>query len=247
MGGLFLLNTLGIMVVNVWRVFWPALLIVLGLWVLINVMAGPARAERADVYIPLQGAQKGHVHLRYGAGRLAVSAGAREGELLGGTFEGGIDYRTRRTESGLEAILSSTSGPFFLWPQGPREWHVNLTNAVPLSLDIEVGAAEARYDLTDLRVTDLKLETGASETELTLPARAGFTRARIKSGAAEVRVHIPEGVAARIKATGGLADIQVDSSRFPRQGDVYWSANYDSAEHKVEIDAETGVGSLKIN
>jgi hypothetical protein len=122
-----------------------------------------------------------------------------------------------------------------------------LTNAIPLSLDIDVGAAEARYDLSNLYVTDLKLETGASETELTLPASAGFTRARIKAGAAEVRVRVPEGVAARIKATGGLADIQVDSSRFPRQGDVYRSASYDSAEHKVEIDAEAGVGALKIS
>ena len=58
-------------------------------------------------------------------------------------------------------------------------------------------------DLRDLKVTDLKLETGASATEVTLPASAGFTRVKVQAGAARVDMRVPGGVAARIKTSAG--------------------------------------------
>jgi predicted membrane protein len=94
-------------------------------------------------------------------------------------------------------------------------------------------------------VTDLNLQTGMGATEVTLPAKAGHTRAKIHSGMGEVKVYVPEGVAARIHATGGMADVSVNDGRFPRSGDVYQSPNYDMSEHKVEIDAKSGMGALK--
>ena len=76
--------------------------------------------------------------------------------------------------------------------------------------------------------------------------KAGLTRAKIRAGMASVDVRVPDGVAARIRAKGGMAEINVNRDRFPRSGDNYQSPDYDSAEHKVEIDAETGMGSLRI-
>jgi hypothetical protein len=61
-----------------------------------------------------------------------------------------------------------------------------------------------------------------------------------------VVVRVPSGVAARIRASGGLADIRVDRDRFPRAGGVYQSADYDTAANKVDIDVEAGVGSVNI-
>jgi hypothetical protein len=43
-----------------------------------------------------------------------------------------------------------------------------------------------------------------------------------------------------------LSEISVDQNRFPRTGNGYQSADYDTAANKVDILIETGVGSVKV-
>ena len=136
--------------------------------------------------------------------------------------------------------------PWYWGPGGALDWSFGLNSEIPLSLDLETGASDTRLDLTDLRVTDLRLKTGASATHLTLPANAGHTRVDIGAGAASVNIRVPSAVAARIRVKGGLAGINVDTSRFPRMGDTYQSMGYDTAPNKVDIDIETGVGSVDV-
>jgi hypothetical protein len=38
----------------------------------------------------------------------------------------------------------------------------------------------------------------------------------------------------------------VDSQRFPMMGDAYQSADYNEAQNKLDLDLETGVGSVDI-
>ena len=101
-------------------------------------------------------------------------------------------------------------------------------------------------DLTHLRVTELKLETGASSCDITLPACAGFSRVVVKGGATAVKLRVPDGVAARITSEGGLAEFKINTSRFPRTSSGYESSDYGTAENKVEIHTEVGLGSVNI-
>lgn len=111
---------------------------------------------------------------------------------------------------------------------------------------MEVGASDTCLDLTGLRVMELRLRTGASSTEVRLPAHAGHTRASIKTGVSSLFLLIPEGVAAHIQTKGGLAAITVDRARFPQTGGIYRSPDFETAENRVEIEVETGVGSVDI-
>jgi hypothetical protein len=252
-GALLLLNNLGILDVNIWSLIWPLFLIALGLWLLWGILAGPRLAEAEEVTIPLEGAERARVRVRHGAGRLHISAGAGPGELAAGTFGGGLDYRVKREGDTLDVEMRVPAGVFpgfafpWMWGRGGMlDWSLGLNGEIPLSLELEAGANDMRLDLADLRVTDLRLQTGASATDLMLPANAGHTRAEIRSGAASVTIRVPSGVAARIRVKGGLAGITVDKSRFPRRGDVYQSADYDTAPNKVDVDVETGVGSIDV-
>jgi hypothetical protein len=249
-GVLLLANTLT--QIDIGRYFWPLLLILLGLWVLWGVFRAPRTLETEEATIPLAGARDARVRVRHGAGRLRVGSGAGLDELLSGSFGGGLEQQVKRTGDTLDVELKmrvSAAHFTFPWMWGPRstlDWTVDLNEEIPLSLDVETGASDNTLDLADLRVTDLRLQTGASATKITLPASAGRTQARISSGAASVQVRVPEGVAARIKVSSGMADIQVDKSRFPRAGGVYQSEDYDAAENKVDISIETGVGSVSV-
>ena len=42
------------------------------------------------------------------------------------------------------------------------------------------------------------------------------------------------------------ASIDIDKERFPRVGDFYKSADYETAANKVDINADFGAGSLSI-
>ena len=255
LGGLFLLNTLGILSFSVWRLLWPVFLVALGISILLGLAGGRREYSGEPEFssIPLEGASSARVKVPHGAGRLTMRGGAASGDLLSGTFGTGLDARTRREGDTRRVNLEPDAREWWRWVSpwtwgrgGPNDWSIDLNTDVPLSLKIESGASETRLDLTDVRLTELDLQTGASSTEVTLPASAGHTRVKIQAGMAEVKVRVPDGVAARIKATGGLADINVDRDRFPRSGEFHQSPDYDTAEHKVEIDAETGMGSLRI-
>jgi hypothetical protein len=239
--------------VNVWSLIWPLFLVALGLWILWRIVTGPRPIEAEEVAIPLEGAARARVRIRHGAGRLHVDASAGPGELADGRFGGGLDYQVRREGDMLDVEMRVPSGGFphfampWMWGRGGMlDWSFGLNGEIPLSFDLETGASDTRLDLADLRVTDLRLQTGASATDLTLPANAGHTRVDIGAGAASVTIRVPSGVAARIRVKGGLTGITVDKSRFPRMGDVYQSADYDTAPNKVDVNVETGVGSIDV-
>jgi hypothetical protein len=193
--------------------------------------------------------QNARVRVRHGAGRLDVSAGAGIGLLAEGDFTGGLAYDSRLQGNTLEVKMSPPEQSFpFTWSPGTTlDWTFGLTRDIPLSLDFETGASESRLNLRELRLTELRLKTGASSTTIDRPANAGYTRVSVESGAASVVINVPEGVAARIQTKGGLSTIQVDSQRFPQMGGVYQSADYETATNKVEMDIQMGVGSVTIS
>jgi hypothetical protein len=91
----------------------------------------------------------------------------------------------------------------------------------------------------------LKLETGASETRLTLPTRGRF-QTDIDMGAASLEVTIPDGLSARIRASVGAVELNVNQSRFPRNGSYYQSPDYDTAANAVDMAIDAGAASIKI-
>jgi len=252
-GLLLLLNNLDILNVNVWGLIWPLFLIGAGLSILWGLLFGWPSVEAEEAAIPLEGAAQARVHVKHGAGRLRVDAGAGPGELVAGTFGGGLEHRVRREGDSLNVEMRISRGAFpdmfFPWTWGPGrtlDWTFGLNPKTPLALHFETGAGEAKLDLTNLQVTDMHLETGASSTNLTLPANAGHTQARVEAGAASVTVRVPSSVAARIQTEAGLASITVDRNRFPRESGEYRSPDYDTASNKVDLRVEAGVGSIDV-
>jgi hypothetical protein len=247
----FLLGTL--FAVNVWPFLLPAVVIFVGVWILIGSQLRPQAVASQDVVIPLQGAARADLRLRHGAGRLQLREGAGSGSLVEGSFTGGVRHREHREGDTLDAELSvpeeiwmNFGGPWFFGPWTPITWDVRVNKDIPLTLDLETGAGESHIDLSALRVEDVRLKTGASSTEMTLPARAGRSRVKVQSGAASVVLHIPDGVAAHIEVESGLAGISIDPNRFPRSGSVYESTDYAQAQNKLDIRIETGVGAVEI-
>jgi hypothetical protein len=233
---------------DIFGYFWPVIVILLGVWLLTGALGRRGSTTVAQsLSIPLESACSARIKLDHGAGRLNIQGGAASTELLNGSFGSDVDNKTHFEADQLQVKLRN-SPQFWGWnPGDSMDWDLRLNDTIPLSLKIDSGASASTLDLTNLKVVDLDIDTGASSTEVSLPANAGNTRVDIDSGAASLNLHVPAGVAARIRVKTGIASVNIDSNRFPKlDGGLYESADYASAANRADITIDTGVGSVEI-
>ncbi len=244
LGVLFLLSNLGYIQFDFWGfigTWWPLILVIVGL----DVLIGSLWARNVKVQtlaLDLGAAAQADVSINFGAGELTIGKAA-PGKIVDGTFEGEV-----RHEANPDGRVWLKLEPWNWWGWNTRgyRWTVGLTDAVPLKLSLDGGAANSNIDLTDLKLTDLRLKTGASSTVLRLPRAAGKTNVRINAGAAGVKLIVPEGVAARIHSSMALGSNDIDQRRFPLSGRDYLSPDYATAANQIDIQFEGGVGSLTV-
>ena len=244
-GVLFLLNSLGILAVNIWAVLWPSALILFGL----AALAGAFRHNSADAVVEglalqLKGYEEAAVTIHFGGGRLELAGGAPPDELLSGTFGGGVIHHLDPDGEVARVALRATDG---LPPGEGREWAVALNEGIPLTLTVNSGASEALLDLTSTQLRRLDVHTGAGRVELDLPAAAGQTAVNIEGGAGEVIIRVPEGVAARVSGGAVLGRVDVDETRFLRVSDGWQSDQFETAANRAEITVRFGAGRVQIS
>lgn len=247
LASLLLFQRLGWIEGDVWGYFWALAFLFGGIWLIGAYFNRNRPVEGEQVSIPIEGAARASISIEHGAGKIDLRAGAPPGILMTGTFANGVDVRSR--QEGDRLVVKMRNPPtFWAWSPGTSaDWEVRLAPDLPLSLDIDSGASASVLDLTDLQVTDLNVETGASSAEITLPAHASLTRVQISSGVSAVKVCIPEGVAARIRTQTGLAAVNVNPNRFPSQGGgIYQSPDFTTADNRIELEVESGVGAVDI-
>jgi hypothetical protein len=254
-GALSLLRVVGVIHISIGGLVGALVLVGIGAAVLWSVLTRPEarEIEEEEGSVALDGATEASVRVSHGAGRLAVDASAATGDLVTGRFAGGLDAKTKSVGGRLDVSMRPAAGFWseaaapWRWSRGRGlDWRFGLSRDIPLSLTLETGASDNRLDLSELLVTDLRISTGASSTTVTLPAHAGHTSVKLESGAASVKIRVPDGVAARIRVGGALSDTSVDRKRFPRSGGVYQSPDYETADNRADISIEMGVGSVSV-
>jgi hypothetical protein len=245
-GVLFLLSNLGLLSFSpeqLWRL-WPLILVVIGLDILIETALGRGRAGHQSLSIDRSSLSDAEVSFEFGAGEINVSAGAGGDKLLEGEFSEDVEYQLR--DRRLKVYSRPDWWSWWSWRHG-RRWAVRLTRDIPLGLRFQLGACQSDLDLSDLKVTEINLETGAADSRIRMPREAGTTRARVKAGAASVKIVVPEDVAARITATVAIGAFDVDTRRFPRSGSTYTSPDYETAANKLDLSVEGGVGEIRVS
>jgi hypothetical protein len=247
LAALLLLKQAGIIVGDIFGYFWPLLIIAFGIWLITGFFVRNKPVEGEKVSILLEGATSAYIKLDHGAGRLSLHSGAEPNEVINGTFGNGLSYKSQVNGNRIEVKLRTSHQFWAWWPGESLDWDIRLNRDIPLNLKIDSGASVSSLDLSDLKVTDLDIDTGASSTDLTLPANAGNTHVEIDTGASSLKANIPVGVAASIRIKSGIAAVNVNS-RFPRQeGGLYQSVDYSTSVNRVDITINAGVGSIDIN
>lgn len=199
----------------------------------------PASVEALT--IPLDGLSEARVRIGFGGGELALQPAA-PGVLISGTFEGGVIRRV----VGPGNVYLEQDDPRRAALAGCRlHWDLRLTAEIPVDLRLDTGANKSTIDLSRLHIRQLEVHTGASDSEIRLPA-GGHTDVRVECGLAQVVLAVPQSVRAHIRGKISLGSTEVDSARFPRQADGWQSPDYEGAADRVDIEIRGGLGAVRV-
>ena len=130
---------------------------------------------------------------------------------------------------------------------GLVDWRLMVSPNVAIELEINAGAADLDLDLQDLNVRKLTVGAGASYIRILLPIDAGQTHVVIASGATDVEIVVPQGVAATIVNEAFLSSTQIDSTRFFETDDGHQSPDYFNAENRVSIEIDAVAADITIS
>ncbi|MCX6026246.1 MAG: LiaF-related protein [Chloroflexi bacterium] len=122
------------------------------------------------------------------------------------------------------------------------KWTLNLNRDVPLDLHFNVIAGQALLDLSQLKVEALDVSSVFGQAKVTLPDQGSF-KAHAGGVFGQTVITVPQGVGvkAKVSAVFGTSSLPAD---YRKQGDWYYSPNYNTATNKVELTAEEVFGQV---
>jgi hypothetical protein len=197
---------------------------------------------------------------------LTANAGATRAYHLSGGSTGLVeahsanpDLRVRnsapRVSGRADVRLDQVSSNGFLHPANAADIQVRLASDVPTSLTINVGAGEFDIDLSDIRVTDARVNVGASSMRFVLPKPSGNVDIRMNGGASSITITVPDGVEARIATTGGFLSLRSDNARLGTGGNAggciacgnsVETSGYSAARDRVTLTISAGATSIVV-
>jgi hypothetical protein len=276
LGVVFLLQTLNVLPWGLWGIlwrFWPAIIIVIGLAIILRhtsvllislitlVVFGGCIGIAVWQYNndyglngstevqtrPIGNLEKADIVIDFTAGSLtAGSINSDSKELYNATVT------ARGSNSSMDANLDQHGGSGVVtmqsinqyWP-GNMWWDVDFTRDIPLLFDINSSASSTNLDLEKLNISGFNLTLNAGSSNISLPSPSGNVTGTISANAASVEITLPADAAVRIDASTSVGTFDIPS-RFTRNGDTYETANYSSAFNKWNLSINTSVGRVEV-
>ena len=172
--------------------------------------------------------------------------------------------------------LKSTSmgRPLFRLPWSgciaATDWQIHLNPDVQADITARSGGGNVKLNLADMTLTRVMADSGGGNLDVVLPdytanlsvtAKTGGGNVTVHlgngikgsnilnatSGAGNVEVRIPSGLAAHIYATSGWGKEIIDSRFVNIDKHTYQSLDFDRAADKVEITVQSGAGNVIVN
>jgi len=282
-------------VAGAWRL-WPVILIAIGLSIvlartpyavigtllaglILGFAGGALISVGADVSIACGGSlptnlqtQNGtysgdsaNVTLDFNCGNLTVSTASGSGWQARTAVTG--DRQIRLSSDSDSLTIRSPEGGFS-FNEGKQRWEVDLGSDVKYSLDANVNAAEATYDLTGGSFSRLSVDpnagsmhfvlNGTSVDDFNLSMNAGSAKFQtdadtamdgsISMNAGSIDFCTAPGAALRIRVDANITfSHNLGDSGMSRSGDTWTSSSFAGAAHVIDIVLSGNAASFTLN
>jgi hypothetical protein len=129
---------------------------------------------------------------------------------------------------------------------GAKDWDIRLTNRIPVDLRIYAKATDADLDLSDLRVTNLNLETKAGDFGIKLGDMVDQMNGTIQSDASRIHLLVPECLGLRIENHSRLTSTSFSDLFIIKHDNIFETSNFEQAPRKVTLSLEGSVTRLVV-
>jgi hypothetical protein len=195
-----------------------------------------------DVSRQLRDSSEHRVRVRYGAGKFSLRP--TSDPVL---FSMQLRYDEERTQpvhdydADARSITLGVSGQTIRWTRHASdrevgEMRLGLSNAVPLDLELELGATQARVDAGGLAINNLRIQTGASDAVLdfSTPNKSRMRHLAVQLGAAGfVITNLGNANVSSIRVEGGVGSVDLDFGG--------------AIQQDVSVDANVALGKLTLH
>ena len=194
-----------------------------------------------------------------------------DGERLEvGTESRGRNIKVKDDAGELTLELSRTVPTELTLEFGAVRAALDLGGMTLTSLDLQTGASETTVDFSAPNLTRMRraeLQVGAADFQALNLGNLNADRLEFSAGVGEVvldfggdwsrdlevdvamglgslEMHIPEGIGVRLNKDSFLTSL--DAPALVKDGDRYYSENWDEAERRMTIDVDAAFGSIRI-
>lgn len=196
--------------------------------------AGPEIEEA--ITVPDPKSEEAHLTLSFGAGKLTLSPGSRDENLV----EGSVLYNVEDLKPTIEESggrIEIRQGDFKsipLYDDMKNEWDLKLSDT-PLDLTVQAGAYEGNLELGGLALTSLTVKDGASHVDLSFnaPNQTEMSVLRYETGASEVKLT-------------GLANANFSTLTFSGGAGNYTLDFSGELQRDAVVTIESGFGNLSL-
>ena len=208
--------------------------------------SGPVQYESKT--IEAEGAESVHVALRMGAGEMRVTDGAQQ--LARADFSYNVpswkpEIRYSKSDKRGTLTIEQPKHTSANFGNTRYNWELQLSNKIPMDLEIHFGAGKARLDIGSLDLRGVDVDMGVGEVELDLRGQLKHSyNVNVKGGVGQATVRVPADAGVYAEASGGIGSINVRGLQ--KMGDHWESESYTKAANKLRIEAHGGIGEIRI-
>jgi hypothetical protein len=208
--------------------------------------------QSKNIQTPLGEVKTAEVTINWGTGVQKLNALPSGSQNL---LEGDVNYydnlvfdvNTNKTFSTINLDTKFASSNFLRLEWVDTDWAISLNPAVTYDLRMDTGSGQNNFDLSQLKLSNLVLDSGSGSARLDLPG--GNYKVAIDSGSGSLTISLPEDVGARIIYNHGSGHLglpavfKLESGEVGDDG-VWKTANFDSAAQQVSFVIDQGSGSI---
>ena len=189
-------------------------------------------------------ATRARIEIDMGAGELDVKSGAAT------LFEGDFDFNVPDLKPAIAYAVDAGTGTLRV-SQGSasgsyeNNWRLNLDETLPIDLQISLGAGDSRLVLGGLNLQSLTIRLGAGDVTVDLrgtPKRS--YPAKIQTGAGDTTIHLPAGVGISASTSGFIGDVNV--SGLEKRDGRWVNARAGASPVRVDLDVQHAIGDLRL-
>lgn len=126
-----------------------------------------------------------------------------------------------------------------------NRFDISLNEAPIYDFELNLGACEMNFDFSEYKVSDIEINSGASNIDIKLGELFDSTKVVINTGVSKIRIGIPNNSGCRLECESVLSLKNFDGF-VKKSSNVYETSNYSSAENNIVIEFEGAMSDFEV-